>query len=115
MHFQSSWTSACCHWIWWRELGKSRAVQAAQSMLGLPKSYHPSKITDTQGIKLASQMTLDFAIEDPSKTSDVAEKILIFFEKGSMVSHAGTYEPMCTFLMTMNLECMDSLASLPNR
>lgn len=79
-------------------LGKSKATEAAQSLLGLPRSYRPSKITDTQGIKLASQTTMGYMIDDPSDVNDVAEKILVYFEKGSYVSRAGTYEPKCTFL-----------------
>ena len=96
-------------------LGKSTGAEAAQSLLGLPKLYRPAKITDAQGVKLASNTTMGYVIEDPSDVADVAEKILTYFEKGSVVTRAGTYEPRCTFLMTMNLECLNTLAQLPKR
>lgn len=96
-------------------LGKSQCAEAAQSMLGLPSRYRPSKITDAQATKFATQTTLGFVIDDPSDASEIAEKYLIYFEKGMRASSASTIEPKCTFITTMNMNCLESLARMPKR
>ena len=96
-------------------LGKSQCAQAAQSMLRLPSQYRPSKITDAQATKFATQTTLGFVIDDPSDASEIAEKYLVYFEKGMRASSASTAEPKCTFITTMNMNCLESLARMPKR
>ena len=96
-------------------LGKSLCAEAAQSMLGLPSQYRPSKITDTQATKFATQTTLGFVIDDPSDANEIAEKYLVYFEKGTRSSSSSTMEPKCTFITTMNMKCFESLARMPKR
>lgn len=97
-------------------MGKTKAAEAALSLLDLPPNrYKISKITDTQAIRLASQTTLGFLIDDPSDISEVSEKILLHFERGSVASCAATYQPRCTFMLTMNTQYLRELAQLHNR
>ena len=96
-------------------LGKSMAAEAAQSMLGLPKVYRPSKITDVFATKFATQTTLGFVIEDPSDPAQIAEKILIYFEKGTYSSSSSSLSPRCTFMTTMNANCISSLSRMHKR
>lgn len=93
-------------------LGKSLAILAAQSMLGLPKTYRPSKITDVYATKFATQTTLGFVIDDPSDAGHIAENILVNFEKGTCLSSTSSLSPRCTFMATMNMNCITSLASM---
>lgn len=96
-------------------LGKSLCAEAAQSMLGLPNQYRPSKITDAQATKFSTQTTLGFVIDDPTDANEIAEKYLVYFEKGARSSSSSTMEPKCTFITTMNLNCLESLARMPKR
>ena len=45
-------------------LGKPQCAEATQSMMGLTSQYRPSKITDAQATKFATQTTLGFVIDD---------------------------------------------------
>ena len=56
-------------------IGKSLCAEAAQSMLGFPSQYRPSKITDVQATKFATQTTLGFVIDNPSDPNGIAERI----------------------------------------
>ena len=95
-------------------LGKSKAAEAAQSMLGLPSVYRPSKITDVSATKFATQTTLGlgFVIDDPSDPGQIAEKILVYFERGSCSSSFSTLKQRCTFNTTMNMHCIESLTNM---
>ena len=96
-------------------LGKSKAVEAAQSMMGLPKIYRPSKITDVFATRFATQTTLGYVIEDPSDPGQIAEKILVNFEKGTYLSSSSSLNPRCTFMTTMNMNCIASLSNMHKR
>lgn len=96
-------------------MGKTKAAEAAHSLLGLPKNFRVSKITDKQAARLTAQCTLGFVIDDPSSPAEFAEKVLIHFEKGVLTSCASSYQPRCTFMVTLNMECIEAFASMPKR
>lgn len=96
-------------------LGKTRAAEAAQSILGLSKTFRVMKITDKQANRLASLSTLGFLLDDPSSPSEFAEKVLIHFSKGGDTSCLASYEPKCTFIATLNLKCFQAFASMSSR
>lgn len=96
-------------------LGKSCAASAAQSIIGLSSKYRIAKISDRQASKVASLSTLGFLLDDPSSPSEFAEKVLLHFEKGIQTTCAATYQPRCTFMVTMNMDCMEAFASMPKR
>lgn len=96
-------------------LGKTKAAEAAQSILGLCKGFRPSKITDKHATRLSVLSTLGFLIDDPSMPSEFCEKILLHFDKGLSSSCASSYEPRCTFTTTLNMKCFEAFAALPKR
>ena len=96
-------------------LGKSQAAYAAQSLLGLSKKFRVTKITDKQTARLASRSSLGFVIDDPSSPSEFAEKVLLHFEQGSSDSCSADYEPRCTFMVTLNMECLEAFTRMPKR
>lgn len=96
-------------------LGKTKAAEAAQSLLGLCKNFRVSKITDKQAARLTSMSTLGFLIDDPSSPTEFCEKVLTHFEKGVITSCAASYEPRCTFMATLNMNCLEALADMPKR
>jgi hypothetical protein len=96
-------------------LGKSRAVQAAQAMLGLSRKFRITKITDKQALRIAEQSTLGFTIDDPSSPLEFAEKVLMYFERGTLTSCKSSYRPRSTFTVTLNMECLEKFACMPKR
>ena len=96
-------------------LGKTKATEAAQSILGLSKTFRPTKITDKQATRLSSLSTLGFVIDDPSMPNEFCEKVLAHFEKGMIMSCAASYQPRCTFTVTLNMKCFETFAALPKR
>lgn len=90
-------------------LGKSKAAQA---MLGLSKEFRITKVTDKQAMRIATQSTLGFSIDDPSPL-EFAEKVLIYFERGALTSCASSFRPRCTFMVTLNMECLEAFACMP--
>jgi hypothetical protein len=96
-------------------LGKSKAAEAAQSIMGLCKGFRPSKITDKQATRLSVLSTLGFVIDDPTAPKEFCEKVLLHFDKGLSSSCASDYEPKCTFTVTLNIKCFEAFAALPKR
>lgn len=96
-------------------LGKSKAAEAAQAMLGLSSEFTLKKTTDKQAVRVASMSTLGFLIDDPSSPSEFSEKVLIHFGKGALTSCTSSYKPRCSFIATLNNECLEDFASLPKR
>ena len=96
-------------------LGKTRAAEAAHSILGLAKTFRVNKITDKQANRLVSLSTLGFLLDDPSSPGEFAEKVLIHFAKGSDSSCSAYYEPKCTFTATLNMKCFEAFAAMPKR
>lgn len=96
-------------------LGKSLAATAAQSIIGLSGKYRMAKISDRQALRIASKSTLGFLLDDPSSPSEFAEKVLLHFEKGIQTSCSATYQPRCTFMATLNLNCIEAFAAMPKR
>lgn len=96
-------------------LGKTKAAEAAQSILGLQNFFKVSKITDKQAARLSSLSTLGFLIDDPSSPREFDEKVLSHFERGTIMSCASSYQPRCTFTVTLNMKCLEAFASLPKR
>ena len=65
---------------------------------------------------MTSQTTLGIIIDDQTKAEEVAHQILDHFDKGkSSTSCAATYTPHCTFLTTLNQQCLDELVAMPPR
>lgn len=96
-------------------LGKSRAAQAAQAILGLSEQFKITKVTDKQAMRIAEQSTLGFTIDDPSSPQEFAEKVLIYFERGALLSCMSCFRPRCTFTVTLNMDCFEKFACMPKR
>ena len=102
-------------------LGKSMSTEAALSLLGVQgknkvKSITDTQamksITDTQAMKSASKTTLGFIIDDPSKPSEIAEKLLDHFERATRASKD---TPRTTFLTSVNMTCLENLGEMDAR
>jgi len=96
-------------------LGKTKAVEAAQSIFGMCSKFRMSKTTDKQATRLASQSSLGFLLDDPSNPGEFSEKVLIHFEKGHVMSCVASYQPRCTFMATLNMECFKLFSAMPKR
>ena len=95
--------------------GKSLATKAALSMLGTQHNHFLTSISDTKSTQVTSTTTLGIVIDDPTNVKEIAEKIMHHFERGISTSCANTYTPRCTFLTSVNMECLKKLAALPPR
>ena len=87
-------------------LGKSMSTEAALPLLGVHEKNNVKSITDTQAVKSVSKTTLGFIIDDPSKPSEKAEKLLYHFERGVRSTHISKGVPQTTFLTSVNRTCM---------
>lgn len=96
-------------------LGKSMSTEAALSLLGVQGKNKVKSITDTQAMKSVSKTTLGFIIDDPSKPSEIAEKLLYHFERGVRDTHASKDTPRTTFLTSVNMTCLESLSEMDAR
>lgn len=95
--------------------GKSTATKAALSMIGTQNSHFLTSVSDNKSYKLTSTTTMGIVIDDPSDVKEISEKILIHFERGTATSCKFSYKPRCTFITSVNQECLNKLASLPPR
>ena len=96
-------------------MGKSKVTTAALSLLGVERANFISTISDRKATRLSSQTTLGIVIDDPTKANQIMHKILHHFDQGKSATCAATYTPHCTFLTSVNQQCLDELASLPPR
>ena len=96
-------------------LGKSMSTEAALSLLGVQGKNKVKSITDTQAMKSVSKTTLGFIIDDPSKPSEIAEKLLYHFERGVRATRASKDTPRTTFLTSVNMTCLESLGEMDAR
>ena len=63
-------------------------------------------ITDTQAVK---------SVDDQSKPSEIAEKLLYHFERGVRSTCISKDVPRTTFLTSVNRTCLESLAQMDPR
>ena len=96
-------------------MGKSKVTTAALSLLGVERANFISTISDRKATRLSSQTTLGIVIDDPTKADQIMHKILHHFDQGKSATCAATYTPRCTFLTSVNQQCLDELTSLPPR
>ena len=96
-------------------LGKSMSTEASLSLLGVHEKNKVKSITDTQAVKSVSKTTLGFIIDDPSKPSEIAEKLLYHFERGVRSTRISKDVPRTTFLTSVNRTCLESLAQIDPR
>ena len=66
-------------------LGKSLSAEAALSLLGVHETNKTKLITDTQALRTSTITTLGLIIDDPSQPSEIAEKLLIYFDRGKKI------------------------------
>ncbi len=92
--------------------GKSKATQAALSLLGIQETNFISQIPDSKARQITAQTTLGVVINVPG---DIATKIMHHYDMGKATSQDGTYTPRYTFISSINDECLQKLASLPLR
>lgn len=92
--------------------GKSTACRATLSMLGIHESNFISSITDSKAKALTSSTTLGVVFDDPKDASDIADKILHHFDMGKACSQNATYEPHCTFITSLNDDCLSKLTKM---
>ena len=78
-------------------------------MLGVHEAKKTKLITDTQALKTTNMTTLGLIIEDPSQPTEIAEKLLIYFERGSKITATASERPKTTFLTSMNNTSMQGL------
>lgn len=95
--------------------GKSKATRASLALLGMEDANLLHSVSDTKAMKVTAKSTTGIVIDDPSDHSQIAEKILHQFEHGKSTTCSATYTPRCTFITSVNKECLERLASLPPR
>ena len=96
-------------------LGKSLSAEAALSIMGVHETNKMKLITDTQALKTTNITSLGIIIDDPSQPSEIAEKLLIYFERGTKSTATSSERPKTTFLTSMNSTCLQSLAEMDAR
>lgn len=96
-------------------LGKSDATEAALAPVGAQKCNKVKSITDSQCMKVACKTTLGIVIDDPTKASEIAEKLLYHFEQGVRSTNNTRTAPRTTFLCSMNTACLQDLANMDAR
>ena len=95
--------------------GKSKATRASLALLGMESANFLHSVSDTKAMKVTAKSTIGIVIDDLTDHSQIAEKILHHFEHGKSTTCSATYTPRCTFITTVNRECLERLASLPPR
>lgn len=95
--------------------GKSKATRASLALLGMESANFLHSVSDTKAMKVTAKSTIGIVIDNPTDHSQIAEKILHHFEHGKSTTCSVTYTPRCTFITTVNRECLERLASLPPR
>ena len=96
-------------------LGKSLSAEAALSLLGVHEANKTKLITDTQALRTSTITTLGLIIDDPSQPSEIAEKLLIYFDRGRKSTVTASDRPRTTFLTSMNNTCSQGLAEMDAR
>ena len=96
-------------------LGKTKSAEAALSLVGMHSVSKVKSITDSQAVKYGSLTTLGLVIDDPSHPSEVAEKLLYHFERGTRATATSSDAPRTTFITSMNNKCIEALSSMDAR
>jgi hypothetical protein len=92
--------------------GKSKATKAALSMLGIQECNYIGYATDSKTRSITSQTTLGVVFDDPKDANEISDKILYHFDMAKSCSQAATTVPRCTFLTSMNLDCLHKVLHL---
>ncbi|XP_064407563.1 uncharacterized protein LOC135352321 [Halichondria panicea] len=96
-------------------LGKTRSAEAALSLVGMDTVSKVKSITDVKAIKFGSLTSLGMIIDDPSQPSQVSEKLLFHFDRGTRATTTSFDAPKTTFLTSMNTTCLQALSSMDPR
>lgn len=96
-------------------LGKTRSAEAALSLVGMDTVSKVKSITDVKAIKFGSLTSLGMIIDDPSHPSEVSEKLLFHFDRGTRATTTSFDAPKTTFLTSMNTTCLQALSSMDPR
>lgn len=89
--------------------------ERALSLLGVQNANFINTLSDHKATRVTSQTTLGIVIDDPTKAEEISRKILHHFDKGKSSTCAATYTPRCTFMTTLNQQCLDEVVAMPPR
>lgn len=92
--------------------GKSKATKAALSMLGIQDCNYITYSTESKMRSLTSKTTLGVVLDDPKDANELSQKILYHFNLAKACSQTTTVLPKCTFIASMNFDCLDKLFRL---
>ena len=95
--------------------GKSLATKAALSMLGIQDSNYITFSTESKMRSLTSQTSLGVVLDDPKDANEISQKILYHFDLAKACNHTTTVLPKCTFITSMNFDCLDKLCRLHHK
>ena len=95
--------------------GKWLATEAYLGLLGVNQANKVKSITDKEDYKLSSRMTLGIVIDDPSSPAELGEKLLSHFQRGERATCSSRHIHRCTFITSVNQECLDGLARMHPR
>ena len=97
-------------------LGKTLSAEAALSLLGMHNASKVKMITNVQALKFGSLTSLGMIIDDPTQPSEVTEKLLFHFDRGTRATASSFDVPCTTFLTSMNnYTCLQALSSMDAR
>jgi hypothetical protein len=91
--------------------GKTRATRAALSVVGAQNTNFFSSITDARSYRFAGMTTLGMVIDDPREDKELAKKISFHFDQSTVSTCARDYQPKTTFICSMNMPCLQRIAS----
>ncbi|XP_068737683.1 uncharacterized protein [Montipora capricornis] len=94
--------------------GKSTACKLALAATGGWRNNFFASVSEKVVGKVASQTTMGFVVDDPSKPKDVGEAAKIFFNDGTNINCHGDWSPKCCPLFSINNHVIDWL-SKPDR
>lgn len=78
-------------------------------------TFRLTKLTGENGKfgSFASRTTLGMVIDDPRNDKELAAKIVFHFEQAQVANFMREYRPRTTFTASMNIPCLQRLASDP--
>ena len=92
------------------QCGKSRAMQAALSLLGTQQSHFIKRCPDMKFMTITTQTTLGLVLDDPTDAKAICEKIMLLFDGNSIEQHSSSVSPRTTFMTSLNMPCFTKLA-----
>ena len=91
-------------------VGKSKVTKAALSLLGVDHCNFITYASNSKTRKITMETTLGITYDDPKEPNEIAEKILHHFDFGKSCNTASTTQARCTFITSLNEDCLMKLS-----